>query len=803
MALSSGSIPNLLNGVSQQPEVLRHPTQGAKQINMLSSTVKGLSHRPPAQFHSKPDVITPGTGSFTHFIDRDTTERYILVIKSDGSVNVWDMNTLTWKTVATPDGTAYLTAGSEDPKDKLRAMTVGDYTFIVNRKKTVAKDTVLSPDRIYGALCYVKQGAYSSVYRMLNSTGGVVGSYTTDAVDPTTIRTNKIAFELATAVEASASYDSVYISGSNAFLVDKTDGTDFNNTVDDSIGGNGLGYIHKTVQNFGNLPSKALVGMILEVTGDPGTKFDNFYVKATGTASSGSYGDVTWTECVAPAIEYKLDASTMPHILVRESDGTFTFKKATWSNRGAGNTTTNPWPSFVGRKIEDVFFYSNRLGFLAGESATLSEIGKPFSFFRKTVTTSLDTDPIDVTVTTNKVAKLYHAVPHGGDLLLFSDRVQFKMAGDPLTPASAALQVVTEYDCNINMKPISSGLAIFFAFQRGNDTGIREFAEDKSGSGYVGNDITDYVSGYVHSNARRISHAKSEDIFFVLTDNDPKKLFVHSYKWADRIEGREKVQSSWSVWEFPYDIELVAPLEHKMLVVFNRGSTSRYYIAEINLKPDAAPYAQDWMPHLDLWIRRNHSQMAQSYSGGNTTFTLPFAWSGTGKSVTVMRLYDGDETNKPAGQILTPTSQDGSTQTVTFNGVDLTADNLVFGLGYNAEYEFTMPTVREKSAEGGASIPITEGELTLNFWAINYTETAGFHVEVTTENGVTRTYSFEGPMVTDPKRINQLRTGTLKFPVRGRARGDLTIKLIVDHPYPANFVNAGWEGNFVIRSNRF
>jgi hypothetical protein len=803
MALSSGSIPNLLNGVSQQPEVLRHPTQGAKQVNMLSSTVKGLSHRPPAQFHSKPDVVTPGTGSFTHFIDRDSTERYILVIKSDGSVNVWDMNTLTWKTVATPNGTAYLTAGTEDPKDKLRAVTVGDYTFIVNKKKTVAKDSTLSTTGLYGAMVTVKQGAYSTNYAIRNnSTGSAFASYTTSDTDPTTIRTTAIASDLNTDIVGNGTWQATYPSGSNQLLVQRIDGADFSLRVEDGIGGNGLALHHKSTQNFGDLPLRAFGNMILEITGDPGTRFDNFYVKATGP-SSGALGEVTWVECVAPGIEYKLDASTMPHILVRESDGTFTFKQATWSNRAAGNATTNPWPSFVGRKIEDVFYYSNRLGFLAGESAILSEIGRPFSFFRKTVTTALDTDPIDVTVTTNKVAKLYHAVPHAGDLIVFSDRVQFRLVGEPLTPSSAALQVVTEYDCNINTKPISSGLAIFFAFQRGNDTGIREFAEDKAGSGYVGSDITDYVSGYVHSNARRIAHAKSEDIFFVLTDNDPKKLFVHSYKWADRVEGREKVQSSWSVWEFPYDIELVAPLEHKMVILFNRGSTSRYYVAEINLKPDAAPYAQDWMPHLDLWVRRNHSQMQQSYSGGNTTFTLPFAWSGTGKSVTVMRLYDGDETNKPAGEILTPTSQDGSTQTVTFNGVNLTSDNLVFGIPYTAEYVFTMPTVREKSAEGGASIPITEGELTLNFWAVNYTETAGFEVRVTTENGITRTYPFVGPMITAPKRNDQLRSGTLKFPVRGRAKGALTIKIVVNHPYPANFVNAGWEGNFVIRSNRF
>ena len=50
MALVSKSIPNLINGVSQQPPTLRLESQGEEQENGLSDVVDGLKKRPPTEF---------------------------------------------------------------------------------------------------------------------------------------------------------------------------------------------------------------------------------------------------------------------------------------------------------------------------------------------------------------------------------------------------------------------------------------------------------------------------------------------------------------------------------------------------------------------------------------------------------------------------------------------------------------------------------------------------------------------------------------------------------------------------------
>ena len=47
MSLLNIPIPNLLNGVSQQPANLRFPTQCEIQENAYSSIVEGMGKRPP------------------------------------------------------------------------------------------------------------------------------------------------------------------------------------------------------------------------------------------------------------------------------------------------------------------------------------------------------------------------------------------------------------------------------------------------------------------------------------------------------------------------------------------------------------------------------------------------------------------------------------------------------------------------------------------------------------------------------------------------------------------------------------
>lgn len=131
MSLSTRTIPALHNGISLQPPILRAPDQTDDEVNTWAEIAVGLGRRPPTVHVADLD-INGITDAFVHHINRDQTERYIVVI-ADGAIRVFDETTGKEQTVTAPFGLDYL-AG---PATAFRAVTVADYTFIINSAKVV------------------------------------------------------------------------------------------------------------------------------------------------------------------------------------------------------------------------------------------------------------------------------------------------------------------------------------------------------------------------------------------------------------------------------------------------------------------------------------------------------------------------------------------------------------------------------------------------------------------------------------------------------------------------------------------
>ena len=162
MPLVSRTIPNLVQGVSQQPEVLRLNSQAGEQINGFSSVVEGLKKRPPTNYVAKLSNSSFGN-AYIHTINRDTTERYIVVI-TNGVLNVYELDG-TAKTVVNQTGsTAYITTAN--PKQDFVCVTVADYTFILNKTKTTAMKATTSSAKIEQATYSVLQGVNSTEYSL-------------------------------------------------------------------------------------------------------------------------------------------------------------------------------------------------------------------------------------------------------------------------------------------------------------------------------------------------------------------------------------------------------------------------------------------------------------------------------------------------------------------------------------------------------------------------------------------------------------------------------------------------------------
>ena len=164
MAAISQIIPNLLGGVSQQPDPLKLDGQVKEAENVLLDPTFGCRKRPPTQFVGELATNVP-EGAKWFNIFRNGTERYVSAIYTSSgttSIRVWDADTGVEQTVniATSAG-EYLKVAN--PKN-IKHLTINDYTLLCNSEKSVVMDSVSDQTSDPEAIVVVNQVAYNTQY---------------------------------------------------------------------------------------------------------------------------------------------------------------------------------------------------------------------------------------------------------------------------------------------------------------------------------------------------------------------------------------------------------------------------------------------------------------------------------------------------------------------------------------------------------------------------------------------------------------------------------------------------------------
>jgi len=790
--LISNSIPNLLNGVSQQPDTVKLPNQATVQENGLSDIISGLGKRPPTEHIAKLNTDTH-TNSKVHIINRDSTEQYVVLVNNQ-SVKVYDLAGNA-KTVVTPDGVSYLT--STAPQDDFNLVTVADYTFVVNKTKVTAKSGSASTTRPDEAIYYIKNGQYKTTYK-INIDGSEVASFETldnsSSGNASSITTDNIATELTNDLNSNLSGYTVSRDGSIIY-VSKNSGT-FTSTVSDGLGGDGLILVKDKTNSFSDLPYKGYTGFVVEIVGDGGTEFDNYFVRWDGSA---------WVETVKDGLDNSFDVSTMPHLLIRTADGNFRFCKADGStytvsgtsytepefaSRTVGDETTSPDPTFVGRKINDIFFYRNRLGFLSDENVIFSKAGKFFTFWATTVTTAVDDDMLDVAVSHNKVSILKYAVPFNEQLVLFSDQTQFTLdAEEALTAKTVSINQTTEYEIDDSCKPIGLGQNIYFGISRGSFAGVREYYVTSETEIKDALDTTVNLPRYITGSITGIKGSSAENSLFGFASGERNALFVYKYYFD---ANQKALQRSWSKYVFDTNDVLLDGdcIQNFLYIVVKRADGT--YLEKTNLKTNEVDTGLTFPVLLD---RKTVLTGVYSSGTGKTTWTLPYQESAAKEVV-----LGGSWGSTQKGRNLFLSS---STNTTVVVDGDYSANPAIVGRKYTFKYQFPTFYVREQKSSGN-STTVNSGRLQLKNMSVIFGDTGFFEIVLTPLARTASTYKFTGQTLgSSTFTLGQpnLESGTFKLPIQCKNE-DTKLVIQSDSFVPCNFLSAEWEGIFSVLSTR-
>ncbi len=760
--------------MSQQAPALRRPSQSQAEENAMLSVVDGWMKRQPTEHVAK---IMSGTVSdaLVHTINRDTSERYKVVIVN-GALKVFDL-TGAEKTVTFPNGKAYLATAT--PSSAIRAQTIADYTFITNNEITTAMSSALTAVTPPQAIAFVKLSEVNNYRIILDGT-----SYTytrpSSATDAPTVAAGLLALIPA------GTYDVAIVRAT--ISIKRVDGADFTMSVSGPNDGDIYGF-KNTIQTFTDLPTYAPTGYHVEIIGDDISQFDNYYVRFVPLTAGDTFANGYWKETIRQGVKYTYDAATMPHVLIRNNDGTFTFKVATWTDRVCGDDTTNVVPSFIGNTINDVFFDGDRLYFLSDSNAVGSEIGKYFNFFRTTVTALLDTDVIDVSA--NQIAVLRGAVDFDEKTVLFSDRAQFMLAGGDLTtPKSATVKQVTQYENDPTCKPVNAGTLVHFTIPRGSYSGMMEFYTDPVTGKPTAQEVTAHVPHYVPAGIKKLSSNIIDQITVASTSGDSGALYVYKYYFANG----QKVQAAWNKWTFSGAVVSHEFLNSVLYLVVQRADG--LYLEKLDTSSSRRDAGVQYLTLLDR--RVDNTQCASSYdsTAHRTTWTLPYPVSAAEYQVVTRYAAPGDI----AGVLLNNIAQTGST--VSADG-DWHTTPVYIGEQYRAYRTFSQQFATQQ-LPSGVEETVPDARMTLLFLTLEFQDTGYFTVEVDYDHrpGVTSITSFEGRTIALPDDVLDtavLNSGEFRLRIGADARR-CSITIVNDSHLPCAIQAAGFEARIKERA---
>ena len=585
----------------------------------------------------------------------------------------------------------------------------------------------------------------------------------------------------------------------------------------DSSGGNDLVGFTTSVRSFSELPGTGVPDKyIVEIVGNADATQDNFYVRYDKEKK-------TWNESIGPSLTTGLNILTMPHRLVRLFDSQtpaniyFLYEPVKevptglssprygWTSRKSGNDTTNPFPSFVGGKINDICFHKNRFGILSDENIIFSTAGNYYNFFPISVMTSLDSNPIDISVSNNEVSILKHAAAFDQSLLLFSDFQQFSLnsEGTSFSPSSVSVDVVTQFESTSKAPPVSSGKFVYFPFKRGEYSGVREYFVDLGASdSNDAIDITAHVPQYIKGNITKMIVSSTDQIIAVLSDDDLKRVYIYKQFW----DGQKKLQNSWSHWTFDGDILNCAFLGSTLQLITKRlntnGSVDGIYLEDLNLSLDSAEAVMEDETSvlLDRRVKLTYNQTVASNLPyhGNIPNNMVYVTDNARKLSTIAQVNE----YLANGRTLA-------------NGSSLATSKIAVyaGIPYTFEYEFSRFIHKENE------LPVQTAKLQVRNINLLYNKTGFFNVKVNVtpgtikisdgNNGTTEitprtNYSknFSG-MLTNTSSFGEykLLSGTFKSSVMTNS-SNCNIILENNEYLPCAFQSAEWEGFLHKRSQR-
>ncbi|WP_266031224.1 phage nozzle protein [Brucella intermedia] len=792
MGISSKVNSSLIQGVSQQAIISRGTASAEDQENCLNEVLDGVVSR----MGSIPIMF--GTESysdpFVHRIVRDRTEQYVVIVEN-GNLRI--INRITGQPATVTGSISGYLSSTGPARRAYKALTVGDTTFLLNRQRVVAMSSTVSPPRPNKGVAYFKAGSYSTTYTLTIRIGGsiYISSYkspdNSSSGNADFIATNQLATQFRDNLVnvvfpqiVAAGQGSFSVSQYGSTLVITSTGGAFDLETSDGLGETQFIAFTDSVKGVTSLPAKCENGYVVTVSGNGDANSSKYYLKYVGSAQSGR-----WEEVVRPSTQTRLDASTMPHLIVNTGPNQFEVKQASWGSRLAGDgefTAMNP--SFVGSTIRDIQFISGRLAAISEYTATLSRARNAYVFFPDTVQTNLDTAPVDYDVTNGSTTAITHAVVASGRLQFWGDLQQTYMdtGEDTIKEDTVEALPLANYEFDGETPPVTAGLgSLIFGTSNGKWAKVTEvfFRAGRADGEIV---ITAHVPKLLPGRVRHTTVGGTANKVMVLTDGSPNRLFLYQYF----NQGADRVQSAWNPWSFHAvnSILWADIFENTVYLLFkwpNGFTLEKIILDSIGDETD-----QKFPLRLDHRV----SEASATFTGTRYALTLPYAVPEPKR-----RFFRAFERSDEADGLMRRGRElavEWLTDTTLYVNSSTPSLKFFFGSVPEARRKDSRFYARDRNDE-----PVLHDRLLIHKVSVAHSESVEYDILVHKSDGTTDRHTYTGRVLGDPTLVNSdvpITTDIFTVPVNSEAE-DAEIELVNSTPFPATWTAMKYVYDLTVR----
>ena len=635
----------------------------------------------------------------------------------------------------------------------------------------------------------------------------------------TTVTAESILGDLQEDIIATSEFSSseVQIVGSGIYL---TNGTAFNVS---SPTGELLNVVTNEVNDITDLPTQCKNGYVVKIKNSVAHE-DDYFVRFDG--EHGRDGPGTWTECPEPGRKNTIDQGTMPISIVREANGTFTVDQILWDSNTCGNTTTVPEPSFVGKTINKMIFFRNRMVMLSDENVIMSQPGDFYNFWPRSAITYTATDVIDLSCSSETPAIVYDGIQVNSGLVLFTKNQQFMLTtdSDVLSPQTAKINSLATYNFNVKTNPISMGTTIAFLDNAGKYSRFWEVAKVLREGEPIVIDQSKVVNKLFDKDLELVSNSRENGIIF-FSKKDSNTLF--GYKYFNTSEKR--IQQAWFTWELMGTIQHHAVLDDSLYVVVRNGSkdvlqtfplkygdNDREVVDDMNTSATTDDIT--YRIHLDNSTLIASSAITYDATNDWTKFNLPTGFNNSSGQLAVYALpgssddhFQGYSQNVSTfvESGVTKVKLPGNWKTYDPQGVedgntsdDVTpAYNII--LGYQFDMQVQFPTIYFGQQAGEGYRNITNGSLVVHRVKLNFGAN-GMFTTILDRTGKPQYSETWEPVLSDQYDANRISINeqiTRTIPTYEKNK-NLTLTLKSTHPTPATLYSMTWEGDYTTQNYR-